>query len=435
MLTEADALIVGFDFDPHVIGSDVLEHLGLGQTCPGFFLAARAHLAAGDDFDLRTTGWIDLDEAVDIDDFEATTLGQREGSSPLVTGFPAGDVHGDIAVLADLDVARHSCGHQADDDQRSEQRHASVYDSFARHVRAARILTLSGRGAEDRRQLSRNQSRGSRVVHEQRLVRALRRTAAQFGHAFEEKRRQCLSLDAFRIGIRNGAVDRRVNVADRRFRFGHRHDDENAVPGTHPLGGRDDGGGLSRSVDAYIDRQPTRARVKPRQRIRAQADHRHTVRFEQLQRQREIEYRLRSGADDRNGCASKLHQIRGHVEWRAAMHAADPAGTEYANPGPVRDDHRPGNGGCAVLATRDDDRKIASAAFAHGVGRSVREILDLLPREANRDATRQHGDGCRHRTALTHCSLHGECCRRVFRPRQPVRDERGLERDDRPLLV
>jgi hypothetical protein len=63
------------------------------------------------------------------------------------------------------------------------------------------------------------------------------------------------------------------------------------------------------------------------------------------------------------------------------------------------------------------------------------EILDLLAREAHGEATGQDGDRCRYRTALAHRSFHGERRRRVLRPRQPVRDEGGLEGDDWSLLV
>jgi hypothetical protein len=65
----------------------------------------------------------------------------------------------------------------------------------------------------------------------------------------------------------------------------------------------------------------------------------------------------------------------------------------------------------------------------------MREIFDLRAREANRDAPGEHRNGCWHGAALAHRILHRHCRRGVLGPRQPVRDERRLERDDRPLLV
>src|SRR4030095_588197 len=84
------------------------------------------------------------------------------------------------------------------------------------------------------------------------------------------------------------------------------------------------------------------------------------------------------------------------------MHAADPTGAEHPNPGPVRQDHRSRDRGRAVLSTCDDDREIASAALAHRAERSMREILDLLAREATRDAPGEHRDCRRHGTTLAH---------------------------------
>ena len=93
-------------------------------------------------------------------------------------------------------------------------------------------------------------------------------------------------------------------------------------------------------------RVPRVREVEARERVRPVADHRHRQRLERLERPGHVEDRLHAGADDEDRCRRDDAEVGGDVEGlgRAAVHAAEPAGREDADPGQVGERRRRGHG-------------------------------------------------------------------------------------------
>ena len=84
-------------------------------------------------------------------------------------------------------------------------------------------------------------------------------------------------------------------------------------------------------IPARIHAQAAVAPVERREAVGAKPIHGYAERLEHFDGARQIEHRLRAGADDRDRPARERGEIRGHVAAfvRAAMHAADAAGREH----------------------------------------------------------------------------------------------------------
>ncbi len=128
----------GLHLDTNVVLANLLDHLRLRQARLRLFVGAGPDLTTSHDLNLGSRGREYLDHAVDVDDLETPTLGQGVCARPLISGFSAGDVDRQT-VFANLDVARDPDGDQADDnEEQSEELHASQYVRAVRMVRAVR---------------------------------------------------------------------------------------------------------------------------------------------------------------------------------------------------------------------------------------------------------------------------------------------------------
>jgi hypothetical protein len=170
--------------------------------------------------------------------------------------------------------------------------------------------------------------------------------------------------------------------------------------------------------------------VEAREPVRAHAEHRDAERLEALQRGTDVEDRLHPGAHHRDAGPAKGHQVRRLVEGRrrAAVHTAQPARGEDADPQPIREVGRRRDGGGAMATTRDDGRKVTDADLRDVAGGGDR--LERVGIEPDADDPGDDGDRRRHGASGPHRLLDLVRDREVGWPRQPVADDRGLERDD-----
>ena len=109
------------------------------------------------------------------------------------------------------------------------------------------------------------------------------------------------------------------------------------------------------------------------------------------------------------------------------MHAADPAGGEEANPGRAADGKRAADG----RGTHGPlNRRCGEVAWAD-LPRRLVEPLQLELAETDNDLAVEHADRRRHRLGVAERLLRGEPDLDALARREPVRDERRLEPDDR----
>ena len=80
------------------------------------------------------------------------------------------------------------------------------------------------------------------------------------------------------------------------------------------------------------------------------------------------------------GVERQLFKVGRDVHGRlgTAMHAADAAGGEHLDAGHVGDDHRGGDGRCAVFAAGAQDSQIAAGGLGDGVCPSCRSTRSPL---------------------------------------------------------
>lgn len=98
---------------------------------------------------------------------------------------------------------------------------------------------------------------------------------------------------------------------------------------------------------------------------------------------------------------------------------------------PRREPSRAGDGRRAAFAFRDQDGNVAPACFGERAP-GARQSLDLVWGKTRREASFENRDRRRYRAAGTHVLLKRARRLQVLRPRHAVRDDRRLERDDRP---
>ena len=173
------------------------------------------------------------------------------------------------------------------------------------------------------------------VRDDERMVRLERLSLGDLGQAVEQEGRQFLAAhadaDRLLLGGRRAAdevlrVERDVLID----RLG-KHQAGAAQGPVDPahLGRR------RRRVDAGRDRLTARVDIEGGKLVGAEADDRHALRLEDLQRARDVEDALGAGADDGHRSPPQLVEIGGDVPVvTVAMGAADAAGSEDANAGP-----------------------------------------------------------------------------------------------------
>ena len=106
------------------------------------------------------------------------------------------------------------------------------------------------------------------------------------------------------------------------------------------------------------------------------ADDGNAVGFQDFQRQRQIQNGFGARADDGDRGLPQFAQVGADVHWLSAMDAADSAGGENPDAGPMGDHHGSGDGGGAVALLRQNDGEVSPAAFADIFG--LREIGQLF---------------------------------------------------------
>jgi hypothetical protein len=155
-------------------------------------------------------------------------------------------------------------------------------------------------------------------------------------------------------------------------------------------------------------------------------------RLQPLERGGNVEDRLDPGADDADAGARECDEVGGLVPGGAcvAVHTAEPAGGEHGDPGLRGEVRGGGDGRRAGGAARHRDREVAGAALGDVVAGGDRLERGGVEADAH-DAVEQRDRG-RHRARLAHLRLDLARDLRVAGAWQPVRDQRRLERDDRP---
>ena len=162
------------------------------------------------------------------------------------------------------------------------------------------------------------------------------------------------------------------------------------------------------------------------------AEHGHVQRLQPLERRADVEDRLDTRAHNDDAGPRQRVEVGGHVPGlvRAAVHATEPAGGEQADPGAHGQVSRGGDGRCAVAAARGERREVADAALDDVVAGG--DHLERLLVEADARRAADDRDGRRQRPLGAHRVLDLVRDVEVARPRQPVADQRALERDHRP---
>ena len=145
----------------------------------------------------------------------------------------------------------------------------------------------------------------------------------------------------------------------------------------------------------------------------------------------EVEDALSACAHDHDGGTCKLLEVGGDVHGglRAAVNAADAAGRKDLDAGHVGDDHRCGDGRCAVSAACDDCCQVA-AGYLCDLASGLAEVLDLLGGEAGLESAADDGDRRGHRAVIAYRFLDQHRRFDVFRIGHAVGDDRALERYD-----
>ena len=111
------------------------------------------------------------------------------------------------------------------------------------------------------------------------------------------------------------------------------------------------------------------------------------------------------------------------------MHAADAAGAHEPDANyPRHGEHTAHR--CGAHVARDRTRREVARAELPRIGV---EALELVVAETDADASVEDADRGRDRARLSDCALHGEPDLHAVRRREPVRDDGGLERDDRSV--
>ncbi len=110
------------------------------------------------------------------------------------------------------------------------------------------------------------------------------------------------------------------------------------------------------------------------------------------------------------------------------MDAAEAAGGEHPDAGPVGEEGGRGDGGAAVLAERRHHREVAQARLVEALGR--RQLLDLRRGQADRRHARVDADGGRDDAGGAQPLLRLQRYLQVARPGQPVGEDRRLQGDD-----
>ena len=190
-------------------------------------------------------------------------------------------------------------------------------------------------------------------------------------------------------------------------------------------------GHLGGGVDPPVERMAGVRPVEAGEPVGAVAQHAHVERLQPLERRAHVEDRLDARAHDEHRRPRQRGEVGRLVPRvaRAAVHAAEAAGREDRDPGPGRKMRGGGDGRGAHPAARGHRGDVADADLGDvRVAGDAAERLVVQP-----DASRavDDGDGRRHRAAGPHGVLDLAGDPQVVRARQPVADDRALQRDHR----
>ncbi len=186
------------------------------------------------------------------------------------------------------------------------------------------------------------------------------------------------------------------------------------------------------SSTARGDRRPAVGCVEERKGVDPVAEHRHAERLEQLGGRADVEERLDSRRDDHAGDPGAGTEVGRDVGRgrEAAMNAAEPACSQEADADGVGDRQRAAHRRRADRALHGARSEVARPQLARVRG----EPLELLGSQPDDDAAVEDADRRRGRSRVAHRGFAREAHLDARGRGEPVRDERRLERDDRPLL-
>ena len=172
--------------------------------------------------------------------------------------------------------------------------------------------------------------------------------------------------------------------------------------------------------------------VKRRELLRAEADDRHAVGLQILQRQAKIQDRLGPGADHRDRRIRQLLQIGRDVHrgFRPAMHAADAACSEEGDARHMGDHHGRRHRRGAIQAPGADGGDIPPAGLGD-LAALLSEILNLLRGQTGLQPPADDGDGGRHGAAFPDDFLHIQSRFDILRIGHAVADDGAFQRHHR----
>ena len=268
----------------------------------------------------------------------------------------------------------------------------------------------------------------------------------QLGDPCQEPGRERRSPDAGRLGVGGRSLDRIAGDVLGECHFpGYRHAHEHAAPQPETEVHADDRRRPRHVRDGVRRRDPRGTGEEPGQLGLPDRDDRHAPRLEVLERGGHIEDGLRPGADDRHRGPAQLLEVRRDVERCAARLRRPPSAPRCTPPiPPVANTRIPA--ACAAIIVAETvvaaqppslsaTASVGRAALRTepaGRGRQRLERLRIQPHEqppvADRDR-RRHGA-----VGLADRRLRRERDLEILRVRQPVADERRLERDHGPAV-
>ena len=206
--------------------------------------------------------------------------------------------------------------------------------------------------------------------------------------------------------------------------------DHDALPVAERVLRPHDRGDLGGGIHRPVELNGTLAQPEAREDARAVPDDRDAQGLEPLERRGDVEHRLHPGAHHGDRRVREGRQVGRLVErvGRAAVHAAEPARGEHADAGERGEVRRRSHRGRGARAARLDDRQVAHARLGEVL---VGDAPHALVVEADpRDAV-EHGDRRGRHALVAQDALELAGRLEVARAGKPVRDDRGLERDDR----
>ena len=247
----------------------------------------------------------------------------------------------------------------------------------------------------------------------------------------KQERCERLAVDVLLVGLVNGLGNDGFHLVmvERIFLGDGVADDRAALEAQIPLGLHDLCDRLFIGA-VVVELEARGAAIERGQFVGTQSQNRHALCLEVLERQAEIQQALCTRADDAHRGVCQLLQVGGNVHrlFRAAVHAADTAGSEEADARHGGDHHGGGDGGGAGLVGGEVHGHVAAADLAYAV--SLAHDLQLLGRQADLQLAADDGGGGGNGALSADDFLNLVREFNVLRIGHTVAENGGFERDD-----